>query len=232
LDGGRWISDPLVDQLVDPNATSKTSSPQISLTRRQRELLYFLTLGYNNQKIARVLNLSIKTVENHLTSLYRSIDAEGRLEASNFGNNHPDLLYTPDQMENHTNPELNRVEELSVLLVDDNAHYRTQLGKLVRRACPTCSLFEAEDPTEAERIARQVKPDLAFIDVVLKDEDGIRCVKGIKTVSSDTRMILISAYPDWGFRQAGLRAGAVAFLDKKDIDASTVQEVVADILEG
>ncbi len=38
-----------------------------------------------------------------------------------------------------------------------------------------------------------------------------------------TRIVLISAYPDREFRRLGLNAGAVAFLDKKDIDAATLR---------
>src|SRR4030066_42593 len=38
LDGGRWISDPLVDRLVGYQSTAADSSSV--LTRRQRELLY------------------------------------------------------------------------------------------------------------------------------------------------------------------------------------------------
>lgn len=231
LEGGRWISDPLVDKLIEQNIATTDSSEEIILTRRQRELLYFLTQGYNNQKIARVLNLSIKTVESHLTSLYRALQVEGRLEASNFGIRRPDFLYISEEENLLKMNELKSAETLSVLMVDDNSHYRTQLGKLVTRACPSCSLFEAEDSEEAQRIAKTVKPDLAFVDVVLEDEDGIQCVKRIKEISSNTRMILISAYPDWGLRQSGFRVGAIAYLDKKDIDGATIMEIISDTLE-
>ena len=43
------------------------------------------------------------------------------------------------------------------------------------------------------------------------------------------RIILISAYPDRGFRQQGLEAGAMAFLDKKDLDAATLRQVIEDV---
>ena len=43
-------------------------------------------------------------------------------------------------------------------------------------------------------------------------------------------MVLISAYPDREFRRLGLAAGAVAFLDKKDLDAAAVRQVVEDAL--
>jgi CheY-like chemotaxis protein len=45
-----------------------------------------------------------------------------------------------------------------------------------------------------------------------------------------TRMILISAYPDREFRRQALSAGAIAFLDKKDLDTASVRQVVEDAL--
>ncbi len=224
LAGGRWISDPLVNRLV--NRTEPNRESVSPLTRRQRELLYLLTLGYNNQKIAMVMDLSIKTVENHLTALYRAIGVESRLEANNYASHHPDLLTVPEH-EKTLKSEVG-AEAFTVLLVDDNPRYRAQLGKLVSKTCPSASIYQAEDAADAVRVASQVKPKIAFIDVVLQEDDGIQCARRIKAVSPNTRMILISAYPDREFRRIGLNAGAVAFLDKKDIDAATVRQVVED----
>ncbi|GAB4494652.1 MAG: response regulator [Anaerolineales bacterium] len=225
LEGGRWISDPLVNRLVDHHA--ETTSP---LTRRQRELLYLLTQGYNNNKIALVMDLSIKTVENHLTALYRAIGVESRLEANNYASRHPELLLVPEHEKMQGRLE-SHAEMMAVLLVDDNARYRAQLGRLVARISPSATIYEAEDGTEAARLAGQVEPKLAFIDVVLREEDGIQCARRVKAVSPSTRIILISAYPDREFRRIGLNAGAVAFLDKKDIDAATMRQLVNDALE-
>lgn len=226
LDGGRWISDPLVNRLVDHH--TETASP---LTRRQRELLYLLTQGYNNNKIALVMDLSIKTVENHLTALYRAIGVESRLEANNYASRHPELLLVPEHEKAQGRLEAH-ADMMAVLLVDDNARYRAQLGRLVGRISPSATLYEAEDSAESARLAGQVKPKLAFIDVVLREEDGIQCARRVKAVSPSTRIILISAYPDREFRRIGLNAGAVAFLDKKDIDAATVRQLVNDALEA
>lgn len=228
LDGGRWISDPLVDRLVDYQSTAASSAS--ALTRRQRELLYLLTQGYNNQKIALVMDLSIKTVENHLTALYRAIGVESRLEANNYANRHPELLLNIEQGKLPKDVEAYQAGSFTVLVVDDNQRFRTQLGKMVGKAHSASTIYEAEDSREAIRIAGHIKPKLAFIDVVLRDEDGIQCARRIKGVSPTTRMILISAYPDREFRRIGLSAGAMAFLDKKDIDAATVRQVVEDAL--
>ncbi len=228
LDGGRWISGPLVDRLVGYQATAVSASSV--LTRRQRELLYMLTKGYNNQKIALAMNLSVKTVENHLTALYRAIGVESRLEANNYANSHPELLLSIEQEQFTKAPVAQAAGGLTVLVVDDNPRFRMQVGKMVSRAHPASSIYEAGDIAGAIRIAEQVKPKLALIDVILDDEDGIQCVRDLKRVSVSTRIILVSAYPDREFRRIGLSSGAIAFLDKKDIDAAAIRQVVEDTL--
>lgn len=229
LAGDRWISGPLVNRLVDQRS-AVPDAPAPSLTRRQRELLYLLTQGYDNRKIAREMELSVKTVENHLTALYRAIGVESRLEAHNYATHHPEVFATPDHAILQARTDARHATHLAILLVDDNARYRMQLGKMIGKTYPTASFYEAEDCLEALRLAEQIHPQLAFVDVVMPEEDGIQCARRIKTISPTTRLIMISAYPDREFRRLGLNAGAVAFLDKKDIDVAAVRQVMEDAL--
>src|SRR4030042_3826911 len=69
LSGERWISSPLIGRLVHHRPVSHAPSVP-SLTRRPRELLRLLTQGCDNRKISQTMELSIKTVENHLPILY------------------------------------------------------------------------------------------------------------------------------------------------------------------
>jgi DNA-binding NarL/FixJ family response regulator len=64
----------------------------------------------------------------------------------------------------------------------------------------------------------------------LGEEDGIRCTRRIKALSPSSRIVLISAYPDREFHRLGLEAGAVAFLDKKDLDADTLSQILNDMI--
>jgi DNA-binding NarL/FixJ family response regulator len=66
------------------------------------------------------------------------------------------------------------------------------------------------------------------VDVVLADEDGIACVRRLKAQAPAARIILMSAYPDREFHRLGLKAGAMAFLDKKDLDTNTLRQIVED----
>ncbi len=89
LKGERWVSSSLVNRLAS-GRSSQPSSTVPWLTRRQRELLRLLTQGADNRHIAAELDLSVKTVENHLTALYRVLGIDSRLKAMNYALHHPE----------------------------------------------------------------------------------------------------------------------------------------------
>jgi DNA-binding NarL/FixJ family response regulator len=229
LAGERWISSSLIDKLVG----SSQGNPLVPvLTNRQRELLRLLQQGLDNQTIASETGLSVKTVENHLTRLYRQLHVQSRLEAVNFIRKHPQILGTPGQDAAQT--ELLKRADLqkspAILLVDDNPRYRKQLLRIIGNLCPRVTIYEAEAIQDAVHLAQNIKPQLVLVDVVLGDEDGIRCARRIKAVSQQSRIIMISAYPDREFHRLSLESGAVAFLDKRDLDAVTLKQVIEDVI--
>ncbi|MEZ4572829.1 MAG: LuxR C-terminal-related transcriptional regulator [Thermomicrobiales bacterium] len=58
------------------------------MTRRETEVLGLLAQGLSNREIAAVLWLSERTIERHITSLYRKIDVQRRSEATAFALRH------------------------------------------------------------------------------------------------------------------------------------------------
>jgi DNA-binding NarL/FixJ family response regulator len=227
LAGEKWISSKLVDKLV--GSADEATAP--SLTERQCEILRLLRQGYDNQTIAKEMCLSVKTVENHLTRLYRQLNVQSRLEAVNYVMQHPGVLAVSGQeaaLAFSSEPPVHG--SITILLVDDNIRYRRQLRRIVGKAYPHALIHEADNTKETLRLLESVSPQLVFVDVVLGEEDGIQCVRRIKAQKPTTRTILISAYPDRGFHQQGLEAGAVAFLDKKDLDVVTLRQVINDII--
>jgi DNA-binding NarL/FixJ family response regulator len=228
LAGERWISSSLISKLVEP---AQVSAANPDLTSRQRDLLRLLQQGLDNQSIAQEMGLSIKTVENHLTRLYRQLNVQSRLEAVYFVGRHPIILGITGQDAATTampvGPGFHK--DLAIMLVDDNSRYRKQLLRMIGKLCPRATIYEAENIQGAIQIAQRVNIHLAMIDVVLGDEDGIACVRRIKAISAKCRLILISAYPDREFHRQGLQSGAIAFLDKKDLDLSTLRHVIDDV---
>ena len=229
LNGDRWISGTLIDRLINRRTTvASPSAPW--LTPRQRELLRLIAKGVDNRTIAQSLDLSVKTVENHLTALYRVLGVDSRLKALNYTLRRPELLASTGQESLELKP-MHIKQDLTVLVVDDNARYRQQLSRLIGKIYPSSLLYEAESATEALKLGEQVHPRLALIDVVLEEEDGIQCARRLRAISPQTRIVVISAYPDRQFRQEALSAGVIAFLDKKDLDTASMRQVLEDAIK-
>ena len=228
LNGERWISGSLIDRLINHRAMPSLSNAPW-LTLRQRELLRLIALGTDNRNIALALDLSVKTVENHLTALYRVLGVDSRLKAANYALRHPEILASSGNEMTELKPP--QVEHnITILVIDDNAGYRQQLKRMIGKVHPSSLLYEAENVSEALSLGEQVKPQLAFIDVALEDEDGILCARRLRALSPLTRIVVISAYPDREFRRQALSAGVIAFLDKKDLDTASIRQVIEDAL--
>jgi DNA-binding NarL/FixJ family response regulator len=229
LAGERWLSGPLIDKLI---SYGESSTPSPALTTRQREILGLLQQGLDNQTIARETELSVGTVENHLTRIYRLLNVQSRLEAVRYVMDHPEVLASPGQVAivSSSPPEISSGEDITLLLVDDNARYRCDLRRMIGRAFPQAMIYEAENTIEAVRLAERVVPQLVFVDVILGEENGIGCLRRMKAASPQLRVVLISAYPDREFHQLGLEAGAVAFIDKKNLDVDTLYQMISDVI--
>ena len=229
LAGKRWISSPLLDKLLHPASTARQTP---LLSTRQQELLQFLAKGLDNRAMATQLNLSVKTIENHLTRLYRQINVQSRLEAAYYVQENPEVI--TNSGDTAVSPsiflEQSHLERVSILLIDDSRRYRQQLRRMIGKAYPQATLYEASNTAEALQLLAQTSPNIVFLDIVLGDEDGIRCTALIKRQSPTTRVVLISAYPDREFHRRGLQAGATAFLDKKDLDTAVLQQILQDVL--
>ena len=229
LAGERWISSPLVEKLLRPSSP-KTTSPKLSL--RQKDILQLLVEGADNRAIALHLNLSIKTIENHLTRLYRRLNVQSRLEAAHYVREHPEVIAQSGEtaVPDSQIDVLSQSGQAAILLVDDNRRYRHQLRRTIGKVVPQAIIFEAGNTKDALELVERIAPNVIFVDVVLGDEDGIRCVRRLKLKTPFARIILISAYPDREFHRLGLEAGATAFVDKKDLDAAALQQMIRDVL--
>lgn len=229
LAGERWISSRLIDKLL---SYTEPCTPSLSLTSRQREILRLLHQGLDNQTIAQETGLSVKTIENHLTRIYRHLNVQSRLEAVHYVMEHPQLLAASGaaSASGYDSSAAAAQENITMILVDDNARYRCQLRRTIGRVYPQASIYEAENIGEAVHLAERIRPHLVLLDVILGDEDGIHCARRIKALSPQSRVILISAYPDREFHLLGLKAGATAFLDKKDLDADSLRQIIGDAI--
>jgi two-component system response regulator DevR len=113
---------------------------------------------------------------------------------------------------------------MRVLIVDDQPAFRRQLRALLNHAGLVVA-GEAGTIAEAEIQVQAIRPDLAIVDVMLPEVNGLEGTPRLKTIARNLRVILVSAYRDHAdiFRSAAKEAGAEAFISKDDLDLAMVQ---------
>ncbi len=79
-DGGSYLSSGVASRVMEI-AAGRSSTSDLGLTAREREILGLLTEGQRPGEIADGLFLSVKTVKNHLTSIYTKLGVETGAQA-------------------------------------------------------------------------------------------------------------------------------------------------------
>jgi DNA-binding NarL/FixJ family response regulator len=111
-----------------------------------------------------------------------------------------------------------------VLIVDDQPRFRQHLRRLLMRA-GLAVVGEAGSIAEAEDMVEEQAPDLAVVDVILPEVNGLEGTHRLKALAPGLRVILVSAHQDRAelFKAAAEEIGAEAFFAKDDLDLAVVR---------
>jgi DNA-binding NarL/FixJ family response regulator len=101
-----------------------------------------------------------------------------------------------------------------VLIVDDHPVVREGLAMHLAAQPDFIVCGEAEDLPGALALLASAKPDLAIIDISLKNSNGIELIRRIKERADCVRILVWSMYPENLYAERALRAGAQGYLNK------------------
>ena len=104
---------------------------------------------------------------------------------------------------------------LTLLLVDDHEVVRQGLAALLGRREEFHVVGEAGTVAEAIAAARRFRPDLVVMDVRLPDGSGIEACREIRAELPDTRVVMLTSYPDEDAVMSAIIAGASGYLLKQ-----------------
>jgi DNA-binding NarL/FixJ family response regulator len=111
-----------------------------------------------------------------------------------------------------------------ILIVDDHPAVREALAFRIDRQPDLEVCGEAADMGGALRQLADAKPDLAVVDISLKNGSGIDLIKRIKDRDDSVRMLVWSMHSESLYAERALRAGALGYINK---DQATDKIVVA-----
>ncbi len=105
---------------------------------------------------------------------------------------------------------------IKVLLVDDHQIIREGLRVMLEKEHDITIVGEAEDGRTAERLARELAPDVIIMDVAMPDLNGIEATRQITARVSGVKIIALSMHDDRRFVLNMLKAGAAGYMLKDD----------------
>jgi two-component system, NarL family, response regulator NreC len=114
---------------------------------------------------------------------------------------------------------------IRVLLADDHSILRDGLAALLGAQEGITVVAHAQNGREAVRKAAELKPDVAIMDIVMPELDGIEATRLIHKSSALTQIVILSMYSTTEHIFRALQAGAKGYLLKEAAGAELVVAV-------
>ncbi|WP_180968088.1 response regulator [Cytobacillus massiliigabonensis] len=121
-------------------------------------------------------------------------------------------------------------KQLNVLICDDSALIRKKL-KNILEVCKCGTIEEAEDGLAAIQKAKEMKPDLIFMDIVMPGKDGMEALEEIMDEDPSLKVVMASSAGTQSHLKKALDLGAYDFI-QKPITLEAVTAIIEKVMKG
>jgi two-component system response regulator DesR len=119
---------------------------------------------------------------------------------------------------------------IRLLIADDEDLLRSALAALLGLEQDLTVVAEASTSTEAVRLAREHRPDIAVLDLEVPPTDGLRAAEEIRA-ELPTQIVLVTRHARPAVLRRALAAGVRGFVPKTT-SAARLAEIIRDIAAG
>lgn len=116
-------------------------------------------------------------------------------------------------------------EMITILIADDHPTYREGLRQLLSAETDLECVGVASDGVEAIEMTKQFQPDVALIDIIMPELNGIKATAQIKSICPNTAVLVLSAFDNMAYILPVVKAGASGYLLKN----SSLDEIAGAI---
>jgi len=114
---------------------------------------------------------------------------------------------------------------IRLLIADDHAMVREGLSAYLGTQSDIDLVGQAATGTQAVALALQLKPDVALIDLLLPDIDGVLVCTRIRRALPQTKVLILTSSEEFHPVARALEAGALSYLSKA-LDAEALIEAI------
>ena len=109
---------------------------------------------------------------------------------------------------------MNKGKKIRILLADDHLVVRMGIASIISYEDDLEVVAEASDGKEAMRLAKQLRPDVVLMDLVMPHMGGVEATAAIRAACPETRVIILTTYGTSSDLKAAMDAGACGALSK------------------
>lgn len=118
-----------------------------------------------------------------------------------------------------------------IVIIDDHPIVRQGFSLLINQEQDLEVVGEAEDTITGYSLIVEKSPDLALVDLSLKDSNGLELIKDVIRVKPDILLLVVSLHDENIYAERALRAGARGFIMKAEATES-VMTAIRQVLAG
>ena len=126
---------------------------------------------------------------------------------------------------------MNDSEKIRILIVEDHEIFRLGIRELINHEPDLCVCGEADDVATARRLMGETEPDMAIIDITLKNSNGLDLIREMSASGKDVLVLVLSMHDELLYAERSLQAGARGYIMKQETSRSIVK-AIRHILEG
>ncbi len=126
---------------------------------------------------------------------------------------------------------MNENKKIKVLMVDDHAVVLQGVRTFLETNPDLEVVAAVERGQDAVRLAGELSPDVALVDMVIPDMDGVEVTLGIRNASPSTQVIIFTSFHTDEYIFPAIRAGALSYL-LKDARPGEIAEAIRKAARG
>lgn len=123
------------------------------------------------------------------------------------------------------------MNKIRVLVVDDQPVVQEGIVAILSYQSDIEVVGQAEDGIQALELARQTRPDVILLDLVMPRQDGLTTIPMLRAAVPQTRILVLTSYADNERVFQAIKAGALGYL-LKDATWKQLLQAIHDVAEG
>lgn len=123
------------------------------------------------------------------------------------------------------------MDKIKVIIADDHDIVRLGLASVINSMENIEVVAEASDGPEAVSLYKEIKPDVALIDITMPDLNGIETTTEILKIDPNAKILILTMHINEEYLNQAIKAGALGYL-LKDCEKEELSDGIHSVATG